>query len=79
MTNWPCHVWLQKKLAWPTNKAPLGCVTIFYAPIWVGDEILCTLSPDHNNHWENGQHMLYSQKVCQKCNSQQSGEINLLT
>ena len=34
MTDWPCHVWLQKKIVLPTNKAALGCVTDFYAPIW---------------------------------------------
>ena len=39
MTDWPCHVWLQK-IVWHTNKAVLGgggggVVTCFYAPFWV--------------------------------------------
>ena len=24
MTEWPGHVWLQKKMVWTTNKAALG-------------------------------------------------------
>ena len=35
MLDWPCHVCLQKVLVWPTNKVNLGCVTNFYAQIWV--------------------------------------------
>ena len=49
MTNWPCHVWLQKKLVWPTNKADLGmCCQLFCTNL--GDGILCILLPNHNTH-----------------------------
>ena len=31
MTNWPCHVWLHKKIVWPTNKADLE---VSYQLLW---------------------------------------------
>ena len=53
MTDWPSHVCLQKKLVIPTNKAALGvCYQLLC--ISLGDGILCTLSPNHNIHGENG-------------------------
>ena len=71
MTDWPCHVWLQKKLVWPTNQAALErCVTDFLCTS-LGDGILCTLSPNHNIQGggegggmvfiSDGQRMLWSQ------------------
>ena len=52
MNDWPCHVWLQKKLVWPTNNAALGvCYQLLCTNL--GDEILCTLSSDNNIHGEN--------------------------
>ena len=52
MTDLPCHYWLQKKLVWPTNKAALLVLQTFMHQ--VVDAILCTLSPHHNVHRENG-------------------------
>ena len=54
MIDWPCHVWLQKKIVLPTNKAALGCVTDFYAPIWKMG--LCVLYHQTKmfTHRENG-------------------------
>ena len=46
VTDWPCHVWLQKKLG------TLGvCYWLLYTNL--GDGILCTLSPNYNIHGEN--------------------------
>ena len=54
MTNWPCHVWLQKKIVWPTNKGALGGgVTNFYMYQFGWWDIVY-LSPNHNIHGENG-------------------------
>ena len=49
MAHWPRHVWLQKKLVWPINKADLG---VGYELLCtnLGDGILCTLLPNHNIH-----------------------------
>ena len=53
MTDWPCHVWLQKKLVLLTNKAALGvCYRLLCTNL--GDGILCTLWPNHNIHEVNG-------------------------
>ena len=53
MTNWPCHVWLQKNLVWSTNEAALW-VSYRLLRTSLGDGILCTLSPNHNIHEVNG-------------------------
>ena len=45
------HVQLQKKLAWPTNKLALRVCYKFFCTN-LGDGISCTLSPNHNIHWE---------------------------
>ena len=80
--DWPCNVWLQKKLVWPTNKAALGvCYQLLCTNL--GDGILCALSPNHNIHRENGVYQGWT--ICalkskfQKCIFQRSGDPNLLT
>ena len=47
MTEWPGHVWLQKKMVWTTNKAALGG-----GGTDLGDGILCILSLNQNIHVE---------------------------
>ena len=49
MTNWPCLVWLPKKLVHPTNKAALGvCYRLLCTNL--EDGTVCTLSPNQNVH-----------------------------
>ena len=78
MTDWPCHIWLQKKLVWPTNKAALEvCYRRLCAKLLMG---FCVLYLHTIMVFiSNGQHMLWSQKVCRKCIFQRSGDPNLLT
>ena len=83
MTDWPCHVWLQK-IVWHTNKAVLGggggVVTCFYAPFWVM-ELSVLYHQTIIFTKENG---VYQQwKICplkskkgRKCIFQGSGEPN---
>ena len=77
----PCLV--TKKIVWPTNKALLGCVTDLYAPIWVmGFCVLYHQTIIFTGKMVfiiDGQHILWSQEVCQKSISQLSGDTNLLT
>ena len=49
MTDWPCHVWLEKRIVWPSNKTDLG-VRYQLLCTNLGDETLCTLLPNHNIH-----------------------------
>ena len=59
MINWSCHVWLQKKLVWSTNRAALGvCYQLLCTNL--GDGILCTWSPSHNIHGENGDYQRWT-------------------
>ena len=60
MTDWPCHVWLQKKIVLPTNKAALGVCYRFLCTN-LGDGILCTLWPNHNIHEVNGVYQQWTQ------------------
>ena len=62
MTDWPCHVWLQRKLVWPTSKAALGG---FYQLLCTNldDGILCTLLPNHNIHRGNGVYQQWARYV----------------
>ena len=83
MTDWPCHALLQKKIVYPPTRQTWGCVTSFYAPIWVmwfcvfyHQTIIFT---GKMVFISNGQGMLWSQKVCWKCIFLRSGDPNLLT
>ena len=55
------------KLVWPTNKAPMGCVTDFYAPIWVIRFCVAyhytIIFTEKMVLITDGQRMLWSQKV----------------
>ena len=62
MSDWPCHVWLQKKgrkIVWPTNKAALE---VFYQHLYIslGDGVVGSLSPNHSIHGENDVHQQWT-------------------
>ena len=51
MTEWPGHVWLQKKWYEPQTRQPWGvCYRLLCTDM--GDRILCILSLNHNIHVE---------------------------
>ena len=68
MTNWPCHVWShthKKKLWWSNNKVALGvCYWLLCTDL--GDRILCTSTPNHNIHGENGVYQRWTMCVSGK-------------
>ena len=63
MTDWPCHVWLQK-IVWPTNKVVFGvggggCCYLLLCTI-LSDGTSCSLPPNHNIH--KGKWCLFAMK-----------------
>ena len=74
MTKWPCHVWLQKSYYDPPTSQSRGCYQLLYTNL--GDGVLCTLSPNHNIHGENG---VYQQWTTYALKSKSVSEKYFLT